>query len=140
MSSIAIRRSRVGQSTRPLVMIMTNSAPIRNSPDTRSVQASAVSAAAASQRSDRARSQAQKAAAQNSDSVYGTVVKTAVGANSHAMAAHCPPSRASATAAQAEPIADRMMPVTATGRPSASPAESRLGRPGKNAIRFGADR
>ena len=76
------------------------SAPTRNSPDTRTVQASDVSSAAASQRSARARSQAQKAAAQNSASVYGTIVKTAVGANSQATAAHGPPSRSSAAAAR----------------------------------------
>ena len=56
----------------------------------------------AAQRSARARSQAQKAAAQNSDSVYGTVVKTAGGANSQATAAQGPPSRSSAPAATAE--------------------------------------
>ena len=51
------------------VMIMTTRAITKNSPDTLTVQATAVIKAAASQRSDRARSHAQKAAAQKSDSV-----------------------------------------------------------------------
>ena len=50
-------------------MIMTSRAPIRKTPETRKVQAMAVSTAAGSQRSARARSQAQNAAAQNNDSV-----------------------------------------------------------------------
>jgi hypothetical protein len=65
----ASRRPRVRQSMSRVVMIMTTRATTKNSPDTRTVQATAVIKAAASQRSDRARSHAQNAAAQNSASV-----------------------------------------------------------------------
>src|SRR5690348_13721550 len=101
MSISASRRTRVIQSVRS-VMIMTTKAPSRNNPDTRTVQAAAHSSAAVSQRPARARSQAQNAAAQNNDSVYGTVVNTAVGANSQATAAQVPPNRYSAAAAITE--------------------------------------
>ncbi len=59
----------VGQSVRRVVRMSTNSAPTRNSPETRSVQAADASSATAHHWLARARSQAQKAAAQNSDSV-----------------------------------------------------------------------
>ena len=46
------------------------------------------------------------------------MVKTAVGANSQATAAHGPPSRNSAAAATAEHAVERTTPLIATGTPS----------------------
>jgi hypothetical protein len=63
------------------------------------------------------------------------VVKTAVGANSQATAAHGPPSRSSAAAATADAASETSTPVKATGMPRLSPNVRMADSPGKNAIK-----
>ncbi len=96
---------------------------MRKMPETRIEQAAAARTAVHAQRPSRARTHAQNANAANRLSVYGTTVKTAVGANSHRVAATTPtrgpPSRHNAQAAKPDPTTEAMIPAAVMSTPMA---------------------